>query len=205
MDDQNRDFDKKHFMFPEKSRRGISVDLIKSLYIASGKSAEEIATDTCLPLQKIKDIIIDNKLPELRKAYIIEGVQKIQNVQLAQSNKLMDLENNFKRMRILQLETILEDHLAYYSRHGHFYKIHPTTGDILKNTDGIPMQIILPNVSKELSQLKESVTLSEGVRNLLHRLDEIINTRNEETIDFNDGTDISVDYKEIFGDSDGSK
>jgi len=165
-------------------REGVSIDVIKSMYIASGMSPEEIAEQTYQPLEKIQEIIGHHNLPELRKAYVVEGVRKIQNIQIAQSHKLMDLETNFKKMRIVQLEKELEEYLAYYARHGDFCKRHPTTGDILKNSDGIPMQIRLPNVSKELSQLKESVTMSEGVRTLLHRLDDIINSgRPEETID----------------------
>lgn len=183
---EDRDLDKKHHIAPMKGtaqgatryvqKTGLSLDVIKSKYIAEGKSIEEIAEEAYLPVQKIRDIIENNNLPELRKAYVIEGVQKIQNTQLQQSNKLLDLETNFKKMRIIQLEQILEDHLAYYSRHGDFYKRHAQTGEILKDLDGIPMQVRLPNISKEIRELKESVTMSEGVRQLLHRLDEIINT-----------------------------
>lgn len=199
MDEENRDEDKKVKILPVHGtkaprlikREGVSVDVIKSMYIASGMTPEEIAEQTYQPLEKIKDIIGQHNLPELRKAYVIEGVRKIQNVQLQQSHKLMDLENNFKKMRIVQLEKELEEYLAYYARHGDFCKRNPVTGDILKNSDGIPMQIRLPNVSKELSQLKESVTMSEGVRALLHRLDDIINSgRPEETIDGMDKDDI---------------
>ena len=105
-------------------------------------------------------------------------------------------------MRIIQLEKVLEDHLAYYSRHGDFYKRHPVSGEILKNSDGIPMQIQLPNVSKELFQLKEAVTLSEGVRTLLHRLDEIINSgRPAETAE-DPNTFNVTEYEEMFKASD---
>lgn len=154
----------------------VSVDIVKSKYIAEGKTIDEISEELYLPIQKIEEIIENHNLVELRKAYVIEGIQKIQNVQIQQTNKLMDLDNNFKRMRILQLEHELENLAAYYNKHGDFYKRHPVSGDILKNSDGIPMQIKLPNVARELNQLKESVTMSEGVRSLLHRLDEIINT-----------------------------
>jgi len=197
MDDENRKQDKKHFYYPESSRYGISKDVIKSKYIADGLSAEDIAKETRLPLKTIEEVIDNEKLSELRKAYVVQGIQKIQNTQIQQANKLMDLENNFKRMRIIQLEKALENYLAYYSRHGDFLSRHPVTGDILKDLDGIPMQIRIPNISKELIQLKESVTISEGMRSMLHRLDEIINTRKEDVVD--DENVIDVDYKEIFG------
>jgi len=206
MDNEDRDLDKIIKIVPESGtnaprsimKTGISVDVIKSMYIASGLSVEEISERTHLPKEKIEELIGYHNLPELRKAYIIEGVSKIQQAQLQQSHKLMDIENNFKKLRILQLEKQLEDFIAYYSRHGDFYKRHPMTGDILKNTDGIPMQLSLPNVSKELSQLKESVNLSTGVRTLLDRLDEIINTpKAKETIEKDDVID--VDFKKIFG------
>ena len=207
MDGEDRDLDKMITVTPEgisgkmAKYRGlaVSLDVIKSKYIAEGLTAEEISRDVSLPIDKIRDIIEDNNLSELRKAYIVQGIQQIQNTQLQQSKKLLDLENNFKKMRIIQLETVLKDHLVYYARHGDFYKRHNVTGEILRDLDDIPMQIRLPNVSKELSQLKESVTVSEGVRLLLHRLDEIINTRQEDSLDLTETSDVTVDYKEIFG------
>lgn len=198
----DREYDKKRILYPANSNSGVSLDVIKSKYIANGQSAEEIAEDVALPVAKIREIIENNKLPELRKAYAIQGIQKIQNTQLQQTNKLLDLENSFKKMRIIQLQEVLENHLAYYARHGDFYKRHPVHGEILKNSDGIPMQIQLPNVSRELSQLKESVTVSEGVRQLLHRLDEIINTgRPAEPAEDPDTFEIT-DFNEMFKPSD---
>lgn len=177
---------------------GFSLDIIKSKYIADGKSIDEIAKELFVPVEQIKEIIEENKLPELRKAFVVQGIQKIQNTQIQQTQKLMDIENNFKKMRIIQLETELENHLAYYSRHGDFYKRHPVSGEILKDHNGIPMQIKLPNVAKELSQLKESVTMSEGVRSLLHRLDEIINTGKCEEIAEDPNTFEITEYEEMF-------
>mgnify|MGYP003641030770 CR=1 FL=1 len=200
MDGENRDNDKKIHILPPQGtkaprlikREGVSLDIIKSMYIASGMNPDEIALQTCQPLEKIQEIINTHDLVELRKAYIIEGISKIQSTQLQQSHKLMDIENDFKKLRIIQLENELENYLAYFARWQDFYKRHPVTGDILKNSDNIPMQIKLPNVAKELSQLKESVTMSEGVRQLLHRLDEIINSgRPEEVID-NDIIDVAT-------------
>lgn len=211
MDGENRDSDKKISYLPNKDvkaprlikREGVSLDVIKSLYIASGLTADEIAEQTYQPVEKIESLIEQHNLPELRKAYVVEGIQKIQNTQLQQSNKLMNLENDFKKLRIVQLEKQLEDYLAYYSRHGDFYKRHPSTGEILKDTNGIPMQLKLPNVSREIAQLKESVTMSEGVRQLLHRLDEIINTgKKKDNIYEGEGAVIDADYSAIFKDVD---
>lgn len=96
-------------------------------------------------------------------------------MQLVQAEKLMDIETKFKKIRIIQLEKTLEDYMVYYSRHGHFYKVHPVTHEILKDTNGIPIQIKIPNVGHEIAQLKESVSLSEGLKQLLGNIDSIIN------------------------------
>ncbi len=198
MDGEDRDLDKIHVYYPDKSRKGVSKDVIKSKFIADGMTAEEIANECFLSVVTVRDIIEQEDLPELRKAYIIQGIQKIQNVQLHQAHKLMDIESNFKKLRIIQLEKVLEDFIAYYSRHGDFYKRHPVSGVILKNSDGIPMQLPLPNVSKELSQLKDSVTMSEGVRPLIHRLDEMINrSKPEEPAEDPDTFDIT-DVDKLF-------
>ena len=198
--EDNRDSDKKVSLYPMNSRRGTTLDQIKSLYIAEGKSAEEIADITRLDLTKIKALIDGEKLSELRKAYIRNGLQNIQNKQLAQAEKLMDIETNFKKLRIIQLENQLKDFVAYYERHGDFYKRHPKSGEILHNTNGMPMQISIPNVTREIRDLKESVSLSEGMKTLLDRFDEVINSKQVgPKIDEKDVIDLQPDdFKKLF-------
>lgn len=178
MDDQ-RDKDKSFKLVPApetgKSRIPVSLDVLKSAYIAEGLSVPAIAERYFLTESQVQKIVDDAKLPELRKAYIREGISKIQNEQVNQAQKLLDIELNFKKLRIVQLEKQLEDFLAYYGRHGDFYKRHPVSGEVLKDPDGIPMQIHVPNVSREIQQLKESVTLSDGLKKLMTELDDIIN------------------------------
>lgn len=152
-----------------------SVEHIKNAYICEGLTPKELSEKFYMPVPAIEALIQENKLDELRNAHIKHGLSQLQNVQVAQAQKLMDLESNFKRMRIMQLEKTLEDYMAYYSRHGHFYKVHPVTLDILKDTNGIPMQLPIPNVTRELMALKETVNLSEGLKMLLGQIDAIIN------------------------------
>lgn len=178
--DEDRDKDKSHKLAPVPETGmppsiSVSLDVLKSAFIAEGLSAEQLANRYYLSISQVEGIIEEHKLDELRKAYVRQGVSKIQNQQVNQAQKLLDLELNFKKMRLLQLEKVLEDFMAYYGRHGDFYKRHPVSGEILKDTDGIPMQVHVPNVSKEIYQLKESVTLSEGLKKLLTELDDIIN------------------------------
>lgn len=158
-----------------KSLQPFSSEHIKNAFICEGLSVKELSDKFFLPVQAVETFIQDNNLEALRSAHVKHGLAKLQNVQVAQAEKLMTLEGNFKRMRILQLEKTLEDYMAYYSRYGHFYKVHPLSGEILKDTNGIPMQIPIPNVSKEILALKESVSLSEGLKILLGQIDDIIN------------------------------
>jgi len=179
--EDNRDNDKKFKLVPApetgKQRQAVSLDVLKSAYIAEGLSVQAIAERYFLSVEKVQSIVDEAKLPELRKAYVREGISKIQNEQVNQAQKLLDIELSFKKLRIQQLEKQLEDFLAYYGRHGDFYKRHPVSGEILKDTDGIPMQIHVPNVSREIAQLKESVTLSDGLKKLMSDLDDIINPK----------------------------
>jgi hypothetical protein len=164
----------------------IGVEHIKIAYIVEGCSASDLATKFYLPLKTIEKIISDSKLDTLRAAHIKHGLAQLQSIQLVQAEKLMNLETQFKRIRILQLEKILEDYMAYYSKYGHFYKVHPITSEILKDTNGISIQIKIPNVAHEITQLKESVSLSEGLKQLLGHIDDIINRPKDiETIDPN--------------------
>lgn len=177
---EDRDKDKKHKFVPTpekgKSVKGqiISLDQIKNLYIGEGMGVEDIANSTKLPLDTIRGLVKEHNLPELRSAYIQMGINKIQNKQIDQAQKLMDLETNFKRLRIAQLEKQLEDFLAYYARHGHMYKLHRVTGEVLLDTNGMPLLINIPNIAKELRDLKEGVSLSEGLKSVLHQVNDII-------------------------------
>lgn len=169
----------------------ISLEHIKNEYICEGLSSLELSQKYLIPIVAIDRLIEENRLEELRAAHVKHGLAKLQNIQVGQAEKLMNMEVQFKKMRIAQLEKILEDHLAYYSKYGHFYKIHPISGDILRDTNGIPMQIRLPNVSKEINDLKESVQLSEGLKMLLGQIDAIINKpKDSETLDA-DFTDLT--------------
>src|SRR6185436_20620216 len=135
MDDQ-RDKDKSFKLVPSpetrKSRNPVSLDVVKSAYIAEGLSVSEIAERYFLSENSIQKIVDDAKLPELRQAYIRAGLSKIQNEQLNQAQKLLDLELNFKKMRLIQLEKELEDFMAYFGRHGDFNQRHPVSGEILR-------------------------------------------------------------------------
>lgn len=153
----------------------VGVEHIKVAYIVEGCSASDLAAKFFLPVVTIEKIIQDNQLDKLRAGHIKHGLAQLQSMQLVQAEKLMDIETKFKRIRIIQLEKSLEDYMAYYSRHGHFYKVHPVTLEVLKDTNGIPIQIKIPNVGHEISQLKESVSLSEGLKQLLGQIDDIIN------------------------------
>ena len=199
--DEQRKKDQIHRLVPSPetgmARRPVSVDVVKSAYIAQGLSAQAIADQYYLPLEKVEQLIAENNLPELRKAYVREGISKIQNEQVAQAQKLLDIELDFKKLRIVQLEKQLEDFMAYYGRHGDLYKRHPVSGEVLKDMDGIPMQLSIPNVAKEILHLKESVTMSDGLKRLMSDIDAIINGgRKSEVVD--SGSDV-IDMDQIDG------
>lgn len=175
----------------------VGVEYIKSAYIVEGLSVAELATKFFVSSDIIQKIISDNKLEELRAAHIKHGLAQLQSMQLVQAEKLMNIETQFKRIRIIQLEKTLEDYMAYYSKYGHFYKVHPITLEILKDTNGIPMQIKIPNVAHEISQLKESVSLSEGLKQLLGNIDAIINKPKDETTLGGDIIDVT-NYNDLF-------
>lgn len=175
----------------------VSEEVIKNEYICTGATPEELARKFNLPVASMHTFISENKLDVLRAAHIKHGLTQLQNVQLHQAEKLMTLDNQFKKMRLLQIEKMLEDFMAYYSKHSHFYKVHPNTLEILKDTNGMPIQIKLPNVSSEIASLKEAVSLSEGLKQMLGHIDSIINTPKDTE---NAGTDVIdvTQYNELF-------
>lgn len=178
MDDQ-REKDKKVKLVPSTETRAsnypITLDQLKSVYICEGVTAEDLSKRFHLPVPTIQRFITEHKLDDLRAAYIKNGLEKLRSIQLVQAEQVLSVESKFKKMRLMQLEKMLEDYAAYFERHGDFYKRHPITGEILKDSYGIPMQLSIPNVSKEVLQLKETFTLSEGLKGILNQIDEIIN------------------------------
>lgn len=175
----------------------VGVEYIKSAYIVEGLSPSELSAKFFISVDIIEKVISENKLDQLRAAHIKHGLAQLQSMQLVQAEKLMNIETQFKRIRIIQLEKTLEDYMAYYSKYGHFYKVHPITFEILKDTNGIPIQIKIPNVAHEISQLKESVSLSEGLKQLLGNIDAIINKKKDEEPMGSDIIDVT-NYDNLF-------
>lgn len=88
----------------------------------------------------------------------------------SQGNRLLSLESQFKEMRIKQIEGQVQEYLAYFHKHNHFLKVHPLTGEVLKDTNGLPIMINIPSLLKEIIQLKETITFSEGLDKLVDEL-----------------------------------
>lgn len=193
------DYDDKKTLFPHKeSKELLSYETIKSVYICEGLSEKEIATRYNLSEETVSKIVSENKLPELRKAFIRQGISELQNVQVQKAQKLMDIESNFKGMRIMQLESVLQDYVAYHAKHGHFYKLHPITREILKDMDGIPMKLKLPNITGEIRDLKESLSLSEGLKTLLGQIDDLINKPSRDVENIHDDDTIEGTFTDLF-------
>lgn len=180
MPEDNREEDKKYLIVPplsgDKGRPHVpvSLDVFKSAYIAEGLGIEDLSKRYHLPVEMVKELVEKHGLAELRLEYQREGMKRIQSTQLDQANKLLDLDLDFKKLRLKALEDKLRDFVAYYERHGDFYKRSPATGEILRNTDGIPLQLSIPSVTKEISQIKESVNLSEGIKNLMAQVEDFM-------------------------------
>lgn len=172
----------------------ISFEELKNDFICTGASEQDLAKKYDLPLSVVRHAVEVNKLQELRSAHIKHGLSKLQNLQIAQADKLMNIESSFKQMRVHQLEKQLEEYAAYFSLHGHLYRVNPITKEILKDINGIAIPIKIPNITREIMDLKESVQLSEGLKNVLAEIDSIINKPKDETeLDAIDVTSSSFD------------
>lgn len=159
----------------------VSLDTIKNMYITEGLTSEEIAKTFSVSPSFIANIIETNGLEALKAKAIKSAMQKVQDIQINQAKKVMDIENGFKKLRLIQLENELNDYMVYFSTHGDFYRRNSTTGEILTDIDGFPIQLQVPNVAREINQLKESIKLSEGLKTVLLSIDDLLNKpRNEE-------------------------
>lgn len=176
----------------------VGLERIKNEYIVEGSSVSDLAMKYNVPMGVVEKLVEDNQLDKLRAAHIKHGLAQLQNIQLVQAEKLISLENQFKRIRIIQLEKTLADYMAYYSKYGHFYKVHPITLEVLKDTNGIPIQIKIPNVGPEITQLKESFSLSEGLKQLLSNIDDIINKPKDLENLSPDIIDVTNDFNNLF-------
>lgn len=203
---EDRDADKKFKLVPTKesgsSRKPVTLDVLKSAYIAEGLDAQQLADRYNLELGKIQALIESENLEELRKNHVRQGLKQLQNQQISQAGRLLELELNFKNLKIKQLEDKLAAFAAYYARHGDLYKRHPQSGEILYDTNGMPMQIAIPNVTKEIRELKEAVSLSEGTKELLNRYEEIVNSKPRGLEIPSAGVIDVTNYKALFDKSD---
>lgn len=162
--------DEKYTLCPEKGRRNITLAVFKAAYIGEGLSPSTLADRYSFDLEFVYGVIDEHGLEAIRVKTLEVGLERLQEDQLKQAEHLMNIELSFKRMKIIQLETKLKDLATYYEFHGDFYKRDPHTKEILENHDGIPIQLSLPNITKELGELEKALTISEGVRNLAKKL-----------------------------------
>ena len=181
----------------------LSYNQIRKCYVEKGMTPSKIASMYNVDEKSVNSLIKTYKLDKVRTEYIKDGLSEIQATQIDQAKKLLNLELEFKKLRIAQLENQLQDFVDYYDVHGDFYKRHPISNEIIKDNDGIPLQLRIPNIGKELNTLKESVTLSEGMKTLLARIDDIINSpqRNGELEAPNTSNDDVIDmdkYDDLF-------
>lgn len=158
-----------------KTGKTVTANQITNVYVCEGLSIKELAAHFQIEVAAAQNFVEENELDKLRALHVKNGLEKMHNIQLVQAEKIIDIETQFKKMRLIQLQKTLDDYLAYFSKHGHFYKVHPINGQVLLDTDGIPMQIKVPDVSKEIRDLKETVSLSQGLRSMLNQIDDIIN------------------------------
>lgn len=148
---------------------------IEIQYVGGGKTCKEISEDLQLPYKYVRSIIRKNKLSDLRNVYLHKGIKKIQNKQLDQAERMLNVQHRFRWMRLKQLEDMLKEYMAYYERWGDFKLRHPDTLEILYSSNGIPKQLNLPRVTQEINSLKEGFTLSQGLKQLLYQIDDILN------------------------------
>lgn len=180
------------------TNKTISLDVVKRAFVTEGMSIDEIAESLDVEKHEIECIINDLGLKKIRKTLVKSGIQKIESKQIDQAKAIMDLDLNFKKLRLIQLQKQLEDYAAYYAKYNDFYKRHPTTNKILKDSFGMPMQLEVPNVSREIAQLKDSLNLSQGLKTLLQQVEDILNTKKEERLDDADEGPSVIDVDAFF-------
>lgn len=175
--------DKKIIIIPERKKISkklkaetdrTDLDVIKTTYIVEGLSPKQISDRFHLPLTMVKTIIKEEKFDKLRRIHIRHGLQLLQNEQVCQAKDILDLESKFKSIRLVQLKDKLNDYMAYFSRHGDFYRRDPTSGEILKDNNDIPMQIALPNAAREMKEMKEAVIMASGITRILDQIELVL-------------------------------
>lgn len=94
-------------------------------------------------------------------------------------NRILSLDAQFKEMRLQQIESQVVEYIAYFHKHGHFKKVHPITGEVLRDTNGMPLSIPIPSLMRELQQLKETMIFSESLDSLVGQLKDVIEVKSK--------------------------
>jgi len=119
-------------------------------------------------------------------------------VHKTQGDRVLSLESQFKEMRLAQLERQVNEYIAYFHKHGHFLKIHPVTGEVLNDTNGLPIQIKIPSLIQEIQQLKETINFSAGLDTLVNELVDITNQQSKKKVDNNNKLPSVTSFNELF-------
>jgi len=185
-----------------KKAQGPTVEELQSVFITEDITIADLAKRYKMTYNTVEELSKENNWVDLRKAYIRSGVAKIQNSQIQQAEKLLSLENGFKKLKLIQLEKLMEGYSAYYERYGHLNKVYPDSGVEMKDTDGMVIPIKIPNVANEIRNLRESFNVGEGLYKILDKLNEIMAAGQPvKELEVPDIIDIS-EYSELFEEKD---
>ena len=154
-----------------KSNKKIKIEQIQNSYITENVTLEELAITYNLDSVFLVDLAKEEDWLSLRKKFIQEGMEKIQNDQVDYGKQLMDMGATLNKLKTKQLTEQTDAYVAYYAKHGHLNMISSADGSILRDMNGIPIPMKIPNVTREIAALKEGILVSDGLRKLMAQVE----------------------------------
>ena len=184
-------------------RKTVALETLKYEYLTENLSVKDIATKHRIKTDTVRLIIRDNQLDVVKKSMLSYGLMKIKNKQLSQAEQLMNIDCEFRQIRIGQLQGRLQEFKDHHEKHGDFYVRNPENNEILIDVNGFKVSFPVNNVIQEIQEMKESISLSVGLEELLHKIDDIIHNTHHDAkyIDSPQKDDIVVEgenFKDLF-------
>lgn len=159
-------YDTKLITICSDNGREIPVNVLKSLYVVSDETVEEICRRYKLPVRVVMKYIQEGKWNELRKENRALGLKTLKDESFELFEDLLDLKQYSLRIKILMMKEKLQDMIAYRVEHGDF-KVRKDNGDVMHTVKGMPLYLSDPIDSRFLNEIRNMVEVMDGLVKIL--------------------------------------
>jgi hypothetical protein len=171
----------KHGVIVTDKKTELPIDVLKSLYIMSSNTPEELARRYKLPIRRVEALIRDGDWDKLREENRKAGLQTLESESVDLIEDLLDAQKKIMQLHILKLRERIADATQHLTERGNLKAFDVNSGAEIVDSFGQAVYIKLPGNKKDLAEIKELVEVTGGLLKILRGVQEQSEDTNEES------------------------